>query len=291
MLKETSEHEDVETKSSPSTDDQVTSDHSDDDTSTHETSTATTTATTATMMDRKPIDEPSNSDSSIPNIDVDNLVSVTTSMLDSIIYDLCEYIGTRNIYVELYDQLFGSLYHPIVKDRYVLRFHQLTINSTFSPLLSRYFDPCLTSCCDLAPDATTVNLVIKAMFRKTMRTLYTVILDGDRTIFSHDSITLLLDLEAIEKFFCEAIKQEYIHHYTLKLKCIIAAVMDKPTKELIEGGKCCPMYHQLPDKKPEINGSPWTKLVVWKVINCRRKADSLAKKFIKNNPYRFDLNL
>lgn len=98
------------------------------------------------------------------------------------------------------------------------------------------------------------------------------------------SLTCLYNIDTLL-----AIKQmEYISHYTLKLKGIIAAVMDKTTRHLIEGGPFNEMFARLPDKKPEIEGSPWTKQIVWKVINGRKSYDPLAKKFIKNNPYRFD---
>jgi hypothetical protein len=249
------------------------SEYSSDEDSTSETDkTETETETATTRTEKTTITRYTGpSDPALPDFDFDNLTTITCSVIVNSIHDLCDFIGTRNICIELYDQLFGSLYYPTVKD------------SIFTPLLPKYFDPCLTSLCDLAPDQYTVQLVMKSMFRKLMRTLYIVLLDSDRMFFSHDFTTLLNDIYEIEKYFADGLKSEYIQQYTFRLKCIVASVMDKSTKELIEGGKLNQMYIRLPEKKPETNGSPFTKEIVWKVLYGRKKHDPLAKKFIKTH--------
>ncbi|KAL0486882.1 hypothetical protein AKO1_001220 [Acrasis kona] len=252
----------------------------DDDETTTTTSLQTETFKTSTVFHKNSKSPLTDEEMYVPDIDFDNLVNGTTNIMMNLISDLCDYIGTRNIYIELHDPLFIDLYCPFVE------------NTPFAPMLPRYFDPCLSSCCELAPDAYCVDLIIKSMFRKFVRALYSIILDGGRIFFPHDSLLLLKDIEAAEQFFYgedqDKKKIEYMLQYTIKLKSIIAVVMDKSAKELIEGGNYNQPYFKLPDKVPDVAGSPWTKQIVWKVLSGRVKHDSVAKKFIKNNPNVFD---
>ncbi|KAG2373779.1 hypothetical protein C9374_011868 [Naegleria lovaniensis] len=91
----------------------------------------------------------------------------TSDLLKDFISQLTELIGARNIYCELYNNLFGELYLPQVKD------------FTFAPkMIQEYFEPCLESLLDLCDDPVCVEWIITCMFKHLIRVLYLIIVEG-----------------------------------------------------------------------------------------------------------------
>ena len=118
--------------------------------------------------------------------------------------------------------MFSKIYLPTVESR------------RLDTLLHKQFDPCMESLCDSVSDGFCSELVMKAMFRKLMRAMYHIVLEGgpERVNFkSLDAPIILKDIEAIEKFFYasgEGIKSKsYVKKYTGALKSIVGNVMDK----------------------------------------------------------------
>ncbi|KAF0973652.1 hypothetical protein FDP41_008079 [Naegleria fowleri] len=206
----------------------------------------------------------------------------TCDLLKDFISQLTELIGSRNIYCELYHNLFGELYLPQVKD------------FTVAPkMIQEYFEPCLESLLDLCDDPVCVEWIITSMFKHLVKALYLIVVEGylspdnefhlkwrcwsgdggdhssgnsngnssgtnsshnssGREISSHVSLSkiLLNDLIQIEKFFYsegEGIPDwNFITHTTSHLKNIIANVMDKTSEQLIHGSMNNPSFDAAP---------------------------------------------
>lgn len=211
----------------------------------------------------------------IASPDFDSLIHGTNTFILNAIKDLANYIGTRNIFIEMQRPIFDELYLPTVEQ------------NPFRPFLSEYFDPWLESTCESVSDAVCVDLVIKATFRNLVYALQMVILDGgDRRIFQPtDSASILRDITSIENFFYadgEGIRsRDYVTRCTAPLKAIVGNVMDKQSQELILGGRHNVPFANLPVR----NSIPWCKQIVYRVLYHR--ADDDAKKFLKNNVYKY----
>jgi hypothetical protein len=219
----------------------------------------------------------------IENINLKSTISGTGGYIVSLIEELCEYIGTRNIYIELFPQLFKRLYIPSVDE------------NRLEHVLERNFDPCMESLYESVSDGFSSELVMKAMFRKLIRALYTIILDGgpERCTFKPTDAPLLLkDLEAIERFFYSdgaGIRSlAYIRKYTAKLKAIIGNVMDKSTTHLLSGSSTNERFDLLPEKDPILPDSPWTKQIVFRVLYHRIDVDPIARKWFEKYKLRHD---
>ncbi|EFC50496.1 predicted protein [Naegleria gruberi] len=209
----------------------------------------------------------------------------TSELLKDFIKQLTEIIGCRNIYHELYNNLFGELYLPTVKDM------------TLSKMIEDYFEPCLESLVEMTDDPNCVEWIIMSMFRHLIKSLQFIIIDGyisqnefhlnKRQYSASDTKYFLSDLSLIEKFFYsdgEGISDwNFIIQTTGFLKNVIANVMDKASEYLINGSNQNPAFETLSASiTPK---TPFSKNVVYKVLFNR--TDLHAKKFIKNHKFRY----
>lgn len=219
----------------------------------------------------------------IPNINLESTIAGTGGYIVSLVQQLCEYIGTRNIYIELYPALFTNLYLPSVDD------------NRLEHVLEKNFDPCMDSLHNSVSDAFCSELIMKVMFRKLVRALFTIVMDGgpERCRFKPTDAPLILkDIEAIETLFYadgSGIKSlPYIRKYTLRLRTIVSTVMDKSTPQILNGSEVNDPFDMLPERKPLFPDSPWTKQIVFRVLYHRIQVDPMARKWFEKHKVRYD---
>lgn len=144
--------------------------------------------------------------SKIPLQDVDypSITANTSSFIVSQIKQLCKFIGSRNVFIELQGPIFDKIYIPSVKE------------SLLKPKLDEFLRPFIESTCELGnyhisffsnifivPDEHAVDAVLKETFSNMVLALSIAILDGGklRIFYPTDAELLFEDLKYLENFF------------------------------------------------------------------------------------------